>query len=74
MLVGRVTAAAGVEAKSISPHSLRHSFAIRTLRHSGNVTAVGALLGHSSIATTQRYVAHLQTAELRAAVPPLPVA
>lgn len=71
-LVQRVTAAAGVEAKAISPHSLRHSFALRALRHGGNVVAVSKLLGHASISTTQRYVDHLAVAELRAAVPALP--
>ncbi len=71
-LVQRATAAAGVEAKAISPHSLRHSFALRALRHGGNVVAVSKLLGHASISTTQRYVNHLALAELRAAVPALP--
>lgn len=71
-LVQRAAAAAGVEAKAISPHSLRHSFALRALRHGGNVVAVSKLLGHASISTTQRYVDHLAVAELRAAVPALP--
>ncbi len=71
-LVQRATAAAGVEAKAISPHSLRHSFALRALRHGGNVVAVSKLLGHASIVTTQKYVDHLAVAELRAAVPALP--
>jgi integrase/recombinase XerD len=71
-LVARSTAAAGVEAKTISPHSLRHTFALRALRQGGNVVAVSKLLGHASITTTQKYVDHLATAELRAAVPTLP--
>jgi site-specific recombinase XerD len=72
-LVARCTAAAGVDAKSISPHSLRHTYALRALRAGGNVVAVSKLLGHASVSTTQRYVDHLQLAELRAVVPPLPV-
>jgi len=36
--------------------------------------AVKELLGHSALSTTQRYLAHLQRAELRRAVPALPVA
>ena len=71
-LVARSCAAAGVAAKTISPHSLRHTFALRALRQGGNVVAVSKLLGHASIQTTQRYVDHLATAELRAAVPALP--
>ena len=69
----RAVAAAGVDAKRISPHSLRHSFALRSLRAGANVVAVSKLLGHASVSTTQRYVDHLALAELRAAVPPLPV-
>jgi site-specific recombinase XerD len=63
---------AGLVAKAISPHSLRHTYAIRALRAGGNVIAVQKLLGHASIATTQRYLDHLALGELRAAVPPLP--
>lgn len=45
---------------------------MRSLRAGGNVVAVSKLLGHASIATTQRYVDHLAMGELRQAVPPLP--
>lgn len=71
-LVARLTAAAGVDAKAISPHSLRHTYALRALQHGGNVVAVSKLLGHASVSTTQRYVDHLALSELRAAVPALP--
>lgn len=63
----------GVTAKRITPHSLRHTYAIRCLRAGGNVVAVAKLLGDESISTTQRYVDHLATGELRAAVPALPL-
>ncbi|MEE9278264.1 MAG: hypothetical protein V3V06_07625 [Dehalococcoidia bacterium] len=36
--------------------------------------AVSKLLGHASVATTQRYLDHLAIAELRDAVPALPAA
>lgn len=62
-----------IVAKRVSPHSLRHTYAVRALRAGGNVVAVSKLLGHASITTTQRYVDHLAVSELRAAVPPLPV-
>lgn len=72
-LVDRCAVAADINAKHVSPHTLRHSYALRCLRHGGNVVAVSKLLGHASIATTQRYVDHLALNDLRAAVPPLPI-
>jgi site-specific recombinase XerD len=73
-VVERCVTAAGVDAKRISPHRLRHTFAIRSLRSRHDVIAVQKLLGHASVATTQRYLDHLDLAELRQAVPDLPVA
>jgi len=72
-IVGELASVAGIAAKQVTPHALRHSYAMRCLRAGGNVVAVARLLGHSSISTTQRYVDHLATSELRATVPPLPV-
>jgi site-specific recombinase XerD len=72
-LVRQAIERAGLAAKAISPHSLRHTYAIRALRAGGNLMAVQKLLGHASVATTQRYLDHLALGELRAAVPPLPV-
>jgi site-specific recombinase XerD len=72
-LVRQAMEKAGLAAKAISPHALRHTYAIRALRAGGNVIAVQKLLGHASVATTQRYLDHLALAELRAAVPPLPL-
>lgn len=71
-LVERLVAAAGIEGKRISPHSTRHTFAIRALRAGASAITVQKLLGHASVATTQRYLDHLETAELRASVPDLP--
>ncbi|CAJ1504198.1 tyrosine-type recombinase/integrase [[Mycobacterium] holstebronense] len=51
----------------LSMHKLRHRFATRAFRHGGrNLLAVQRLLGHSSVATTQRYTA-VDDDELRAA-------
>jgi len=72
-LVRKRADAAGIAAKRISPHALRHTYAVRSLRQGGNVVAISRLLGHTSIATTQRYVNHLAVSELRAAVPELPL-
>jgi site-specific recombinase XerD len=73
-VVARCCTRAGIDAKAISPHSLRHTMAIRALRAGANVVAVSKLLGHASVTTTQKYVDHLALDELRAAVPPLPAA
>ncbi len=65
-------ARAGIRGKQVSPHTLRHTFALRSLRGSGEVVQVSKLLGHTALSTTQRYVDHLETRELREAVPLLP--
>lgn len=50
--------------KKISPHTFRHSFATAMLQGGANMFQVQALLGHSSVATTQFYV-HLDTSHLQ---------
>ncbi len=54
---------AGIQ-KPISPHSLRHTMAIETLRMGASLIVVQKILGHSSLATTQRYVDHLERSDL----------
>lgn len=49
-----------------NPHSLRHAGATAAYRATGNLRAVQEMLGHASMATTQRYL-HLNQDERRAA-------
>lgn len=48
-------------------HDLRHTFASRLLRQSGNLKLVSRLLGHTSVETTTRY-AHVLQDDLAAAM------
>jgi site-specific recombinase XerD len=60
------TAAINSIGRTIHPHMLRHTFATRLL-HKCDIRTVQALLGHSSLSSTQIYT-HVNTQDMQAAI------
>ena len=58
-LMPRLARRAGIE-KRVHAHGLRHSFAAGLMAEGVPVNVISAALGHSSVATTAQYLAHIQ--------------
>lgn len=63
IMLKRAALDAGIK-KTVSPHTLRHSFATELLKGGADLRAIQAMLGHESIRTTEIYM-HMDTTQLR---------
>jgi integrase/recombinase XerD len=61
-MIARMARRANIE-KRVTPHTLRHTFAVDLERSGMPVTAISKLLGHSSVSVTSRYLDHLTNSE-----------
>ena len=65
-IIRQLASVAGIK-KTISPHTLRHSFATHLLQNGADLLIIQQLLGHESVTTTEIYT-HVDIQDLRKAI------
>ena len=66
-LVKKYLRQAHIEKSRLSPHLLRHSFAVALLKQGESIFTIKELLSHRSLRTTERYL-HIHNDDLKSAV------
>jgi integrase/recombinase XerD len=66
IIIKQLAAEAGIT-KTVSPHTLRHSFATHLLQNGADLRVIQQLLGHEDLATTEIYT-HIDVQDLRKAI------
>jgi integrase/recombinase XerD len=71
LIIKAYAEAAGL-GESVTPHTLRHSFAMHRLQQGAELRELQQLLGHASISTTQVYARYTPEADTASPSPSAP--
>ncbi len=64
-IITQVGSRAHIKGVRCSPHTIRHSFAVRYLLNGGDLYKLSRLMGHTSVKITERYVASMKAWQAR---------
>lgn len=67
-IIYRLGKVAGIEGVRVSPHTFRHTFSVRFMREHANIYQLSRILGHRSVATSEKYIKTLSGADIRASL------